>query len=296
MIRTVDILKELKSYLGISLGLMIYSFGFTTMLVNAGIVSGGAGGISTLCYYGISDSIPVGVYYFIVNAILIAIGVFTIGPNFGAKTIYAIIFNSFCLSIMQLYIPSDILGMDIEVDKLILAILGGVCAGLGISICFSQGGSSGGTDIVAMILNKYFGFPLGRSLMCCDIFIVSSSFFVFHEIRPIVYGFVTMAVVAYSIDSFMSGAKQSLEFQIFSSKYKEIGDKIVHEAGRGVTYLSGQGGFTGNDTKIVLVICHRNQQSRIYGIVKEVDPNAFVTVNNVSGVYGEGFEMLKNKK
>jgi len=290
------ILKEVKSYLGISLGLMIYSFAFTTMLVNSGIVSGGAGGISTLCYYGISDKLPVGVYYFIVNAILIAIGVLTIGPNFGAKTIYAIIFNSFCLSIMQLYIPADILGMDVEVDKLILAILGGACAGLGISICFSQGGSSGGTDIVALIMNKYLGFQIGRSLMCCDLLIVSSSYFVFHEIRPIVYGFVTMAVVAYSIDSFMSGAKQSLEFKIFSRKYKEIGDRIVHQAGRGVTYLNGQGGFTGNDTKIVLVICHRDQQSLIYKIVKEVDSTAFVTVNAASGVYGEGFDVLKNKK
>lgn len=291
-----SVFKELKSYIVISLGLMIYSFGFTTMLVNSGIVSGGAGGIATLCYYGISDALPVGVYYFIVNAILIVFGIMTIGPNFGAKTIYAIIFNSLCLSFMQLYIPADILGMDVEVDKLILAILGGVCAGLGVSICFSQGGSSGGTDIIALIINKYFGFPIGRSLMCCDLIIVSSSFFVFHEVRPIVYGFVTMAVIAYSIDSFMSGAKQSLEFKIFSSKYREIGDMIIHKAGRGVTYLSGQGGFSGNDTKIVLVICHRDQQSRIYEIVKEVDPKAFVTVNNVSGVYGEGFELLKTKK
>ncbi len=287
-----NLLGEIKTYLIMALGLIVYSFGFTTMLVNSGIVGGGAGGISTLCYYGISDAIPVGVYYFIINLILIILGVITIGPKFGAKTVFAILFISLCLSLMQIYVPKDILGMDVNSDKLILAILGGVCSGLGVAICFSQGGSSGGTDIIAMILNKYFRIPIGRGVMMCDAIIVSSSYFVFHEIRPIVYGFVTMAVVAYSIDTFLTGSKQSVKILVFSKNYKKIGDRIIKEAGRGLSYLNSQGGYTGNDSKVILVICRRTEQSMISKIVREEDPNAFVSVETVTGVYGEGFESL----
>ncbi|MEG2319135.1 MAG: YitT family protein, partial [Mucinivorans sp.] len=145
------VLREIKTYGIISVGLIIYSFAFTTMLLPAGIVSGGAGGLGMLLYYAFGEHLTLGVYYFIVNAVFIFFGVIIIGPKFGIKTIYAILFNTMALSLMQLYIPPDILGMNPETDKLLLAILGGVSAGVGIAFCFTQGGSSGGTDIIAMI-------------------------------------------------------------------------------------------------------------------------------------------------
>ncbi|MEG1608047.1 MAG: YitT family protein [Mucinivorans sp.] len=290
------VLREIKTYGIISVGLIIYSFAFTTMLLPAGIVSGGAGGLGMLLYYAFGEHLTLGVYYFIVNAVFIFFGVIIIGPKFGIKTIYAILFNTMALSLMQLYIPPDILGMNPETDKLLLAILGGVSAGVGIAFCFTQGGSSGGTDIIAMIINKYRNISLGKIIMMCDVLIITSSYFVFGEIKPIIYGFVTMGMVGYTIDLVLSGSKQSAQIMIFSNKYDEIGHKIIHEAHRGVSYLNGEGGFSGQPQKVVVVVCRKSEQSEIYRIIKEVDPNAFITVGSVMGVFGKGFDSLRDTK
>lgn len=292
----MNVKKTIKEYAIISLGLLIYSFAFTALLIPAKIVGGGVGGLSTLIFWAVGGSIPTGVYYFLVNVVFLSFGVAIIGPRFGIKTIYAILFNTMALSVMQIYIPVDFLGMDPTTDKLLQAILGGGLAGLGIALCFTQGGSSGGTDIIAMIINKYRNISIGKIIVACDAIIVSSSYLVFGEIKPIIYGFVTMSVVGYTIDMVLSGSKQSSQVMIFSPKYKEIGAKVIQEVGRGVSYLDGEGGFSGAPQKIVLVVCRKTEQSNIYRIIKEIDPNAFITVGSVMGVYGKGFDALKVKK
>lgn len=285
-----------KEYSIISLGLIIYSFAFTVLLIPAEIVGGGAGGLATLLYYAFGQHLTMGVYYFAVNAIFISIGITIIGPHFGIKTIYAILFNTMALSLMQLYIPAGILGMDPATDKLLLAILGGALAGVGIAMCFTQGGSSGGTDIIAMIVNKYRNISLGKVILICDAIIVSCSYFVFGEIKPIIYGFVTMSVVSYTIDLVLSGNKQSAQVMVFSAKYKAIGERVINDMGRGVSYLDGEGGFSGAPQKVVLIICRKTEQSSMYRIIKDVDPDAFITTASVMGVYGKGFDALTIKK
>lgn len=292
--------KTFKEYGLISLGLVFYSFGFTQLLIPAETVPGGTGGISSLIYFALGSPseflLSFSMLYFYVNSILLIIGGLVIGPKFGVKTVFAIVVNTFFMSLMETYIPEGILGLNSETDKLLMVILGGVMAAIGVATCFIQGGSSGGTDIIAMIVNKYRNISLGKVIMFCDVAIVTSSLFVFGEIKPAIYGLVTMAVVGYTIDMVMSGSKQSFQLFVFSPKYKEIGQQIIAEAHRGVTYLDAVGGYTEQPQKVVLIICRKTEISKVYQIIREVDQNAFISSANVNGVYGEGFETLAAKK
>lgn len=292
--------RTLKEYSIISLGLIIYSFGFTTLLIPAQTVPGGGGGIASLIYYALgspSGFLSVGTLYFLVNAVMLAVGVLVIGPKFGVKTIYAIVFNSMMMNIFGAYLPENLLGLSAAGgDQLLMVILGGVFCGIGVGFCFTQGGSSGGTDIVAMMVNKYYPISFGRVIMACDLIIITCSVLVFKgDLKPAIYGFVTMAAVGYTIDLITSGSKQSVQIFIFSPKYKQIGDRIIAEAHRGVSFLDAQGGFTGQPQKVTMVICRKTEQSQIYHIIKEEDPEAFISTGSVSGVYGKGFEALRTK-
>ena len=291
----------IKEYSLISIGLIIYSFGFTALLIQSNTVPGGAGGIASLIYYALGNPtglLSVGTLYFCVNAVLLTIGIFVVGPKFGIKTIYAIVFNSIVMNIFEATIPTDLLGLSAAGgDQLLMVILGGVFCGLGVGICFMQGGSSGGTDIVAMMVNKYYNISYGRVIMACDLIIITFSVVVFRgDLKPAIYGFVTMAAVGYTIDMIVSGSRQSSQIMVFSNKYKEIGDRVIAEAHRGVTYLHGEGGYTGAQQKILTVVCRKTEQSAIYHIIKEIDPDAFITSAAVTGAYGKGFEALKIKK
>lgn len=284
---------EIRSFSVISIGLIIYSFAYITMLIPAKVAGGGASGVGIIVYYATGETIPVGVTYLIFNAILLAIGIAVIGPKFGIKTIYAIGFNSFVLTLMQELIPPTLLGL--QNDPLLSAILGGAVAGFGIAIVFSQGGSSGGTDIIAMIVNKYRDVSLGKVIIAVDVIIVGCSYFVFHEIAAIIYGYVTMVILGYTIDMVLSGSKQSNQIMVFSQKSEEIANKLLAETHRGVSLIDGVGWYTKQPQRIVVVVCRKNESSEFYRIIKEVDPTAFITVASVMGVYGRGFEELRLK-
>lgn len=290
-----------KEYGLISLGLILYSFGFTALLIPAQTVPGGAGGISSLIYYGMGEPtgwLSVGTIYFFVNGALLALGLLIIGPKFGIKTIYAIVFNSLMMNIFERVLPVGLLGLSAAAgDQLLMVILGGVFCGIGVGVCFSQGGSSGGTDIIAMIVNKYYNISYGKVIMACDLMIIMCSVAVFKgDLKPAIYGFVTLASVGYTIDLFLSGSKQSSQIMIFSPHHKEIAAAIIAQVGRGVSLLNGEGGYTGAPQKVVMVVCRKTEQSLVYHVIKQIDPNAFITVGSVMGVYGKGFDALKVKE
>lgn len=296
-----DLLREVKSYLFIMLGLILYSFSWTAILAPAQVVGGGIPGIGALIFEATGGTsptgelvgIPIGYSYFAINIVLISFGVWLLGPRFGAKTIFAMSFNSLMLTVFQYLLSStpDLLGLS--GDKLLSAILGGALGGFGIGICFGQGGSTGGTDIIAMILNKYRNISLGRTIIACDLLIVGSSIFIYGNITSIIYGFITVSAVGYTIDLFLQGNKQSCQLFIISKKYKEIADAIMGDAKRGVTILNGEGWYTKQPQKIIMVTCRKNESSIVYRIIKQEDPEAFVTNASVSGVYGKGFDMFK---
>ena len=172
-------------------------------------------------------------------------------------------------------------------------VLGGVVCGLGLGLVFNFKGSTGGTDIIALIINKYRNISIGKGLLICDLLIISSSYIVFQSVEKIVYGLVVMGVVSYTVDMVLNGARQSVQFFIFSDKYEEIADTIIEQAHRGCTILDGTGWYTKKSAKVLVVMAKKNESVTIFRIVKNIDPKAFISQSSVTGVYGKGFEQIK---
>lgn len=276
----------IKDYVIMVIGLVLYVLSWTLFLVPAQITGGGISGLAAVIFY--STKIPIGLTYFAINAVLITIALKILGPNFGVKTIVNMVTLTLLFAIPQEYFP----GALIE-DNFLSAVLGGMMGGVGIGLVFSRGGSTGGTDIIAMIINKYKNISPGRIILYCDVIIISSSYFLVHSVEKMVYGFVSMAVVSYTLDAFLSGSNASAQIFIFSPKYEEIADFINNESVRGVTVLEGTGWYTQQNVKVIMTIVRKKETSIIFRKVKEIDPNAFISMASVMGVYGQGFDKLK---
>lgn len=281
-------MSEFKSYAVITLGILMYTFAVSAFFIPAGIVSGGVSGLGTLLYYLSDNAIPVGATYFVINAVLIAISLKILGSKFGIKTIFAMIVGSASLMLFQKLIPDPILD-----DKFLSAILGGILCGVGIGMAITQGGSTGGTDIVAMMINKYRNIGPGKLIMYMDVFIIATGFFVRGEIQDIVYGYVVMGVVGYTIDMFISGKKQSVQLFIFSKDYEKIADEIQGSVGRGLSVIESTGWYTKEKNKMVMVVVRKHEAHSVFKIVKHIDKKAFISMGTVMGVYGEGFDEMR---
>lgn len=276
----------IKDYTIMLVGLVLYVLSWTLFLVPAQITGGGISGLAAVIFY--STKIPIGLTYFAINAVLISIALKILGPNFGVKTVFNMIALTLLFAIPQEYFP----GALIE-DNFLSAVLGGMMGGVGIGLVFSRGGSTGGTDIIAMIVNKYRNISPGRIILYCDVIIISSSYFLVHSVEKMVYGFVSMAVVSYTLDAFLSGSNASAQIFIFSPKYEEIADFINNESVRGVTVLDGTGWYTQQNVKVIMTIVRKKETSIIFRKVKEIDPNAFISMASVMGVYGQGFDKIR---
>jgi uncharacterized membrane-anchored protein YitT (DUF2179 family) len=270
----------------IAFGLLLNALGWTAFLIPAQITGGGITGVSTLIFY--STGFPLGVSYLIINAVLLVFAVKILGPGFGVKTVFSVVVLSVLFSVLQQLITKPIVN-----DTFLSTVIGGILGGAGIGIVFSQGSSTGGTDIIAMIINKYRNINPGRIILYIDIFIIASSFLIFRSPEKLVYGYVAMGITSYAIDLLFTGSKQSVQMFIFSKKYNLIADRIGKEMGRGITIIDGQGWYTGEQTKVLLVLVKKPEASQIFRIIKEIDQDAFMSVNNVMGVYGKGFERIR---
>ncbi len=304
------VLGEVKAYVVITIGLLCYVLGWDVFLLPNNMVGGGVTGISAVLLYAFG--IPVSYSFFVINLILLLIALKVLGKGFGVKTVYAIVVTSVFFDIVPGYL-SDVFIQEIAINngKLLCAIFGGVISGLGIGLCFSNGGSTGGTDIIALMITKYKNVSAGRIILILDIFIIASSFLLpAKEIldasgnvigveslgmrfATILYGYILIMACSFTIDLFVSGTKQSLQVFIFSQKYGEIADAIISDLGRGVTLINAQGWYTKNESKIVMVVARKPDMNMIYKIVKSVDRDAFMSVGSVTGVYGRGFDEIK---
>lgn len=284
--RNQKITEVIKDYVIITLGLLVFTAGWVLFLIPAEITGGGISGVSVVIYY--ATKIPVSLSFLIINVVLVLVAIKILGANFGIKTIYSIGVLTLFFALFQ-----NILKEPIVDDTFLSAVLGGMAGGIGLGTVFSRGGSTGGTDIFAMIVNKYRNISPGRIILYCDVLIIASSYFVFQSPEKLVYGYVTMWVVAYSLDSFLSGANRSAQMFIFSKKYEEIADFINNEAIRGVTVFDGTGWYTKENTKVVMSVVRKRETSSIFRRIKEIDPEAFISMGSVMGVYGQGFEKLK---
>jgi uncharacterized membrane-anchored protein YitT (DUF2179 family) len=282
----LNIWTQLRVYSIITLGLFIHALGWTAFLIPGEIVGGGISGVAAIVYY--ATGIPAGYPYLAINAVLIIVAIKMLGASFGIKTIYSVVMVSLFLTLQQKFITAPII-----TEGFMSTVLGGFLGGAGVGIVFSQGGSTGGTDIIAMIINKYRNISPGKVILYCDILIIGSSYFLFQSMEKLVYGFVTMSIVAYTIDLVLNGSKQSIQIMIFSKDHNDIAEKIGNQLKRGVTVMDGEGWYTKSTTKVIITIVRKNEAPMVHSIVKSVDPHAFISQGQVMGVYGEGFDQIR---
>ena len=293
--------KTLKSYSIITFGVVLYALAWTVFILPLEMVSGGVAGISAIIQYATNGAIEMSWSYIAINAVLILLAIKILGKGFGFKTIYAILLMTALLKIIPPLIPAEFIqSLAVDNGKMLCAIIGGGLEGFGISLTIQQGGSSGGTDIVAMIINKYRPISIGRGIVMADVFIITSALFLpadnmAERVATIVYGFVIMGVFSFSLDLFLSGNKQAVQMLIFSKKYEEIADHIANNIRRGVSVISTEGWYSKQDGKVLVVVARKSEMNAILASIKRIDPSAFTSVSTTMGVFGAGFDHIKHK-
>ncbi len=290
---TSNFFYELKNYAVITVCLFVIALGWTAFLIPNHMLGGGVNGIATIVYW--VTGLSTGITIFVLNAILILFSLKVLGWRFGLKTIYCIFVMSLFFSLLQKFLGD----VPVISDKFLAAIIGGGIGGFANGIIFLSGGSTGGVDIITMVVNKYRNISLGRFTLAMNLVIIGSSFFVFQDmeilqrVELIIYSLVGNFVSSYCMDLAFTGSKQSVQLFIFSSTPQVIADRISDEIHRGVTVIRGTGWHTKQDNDILMAVVRKNECQSVIRIVKKEDPKAFVSVNTVMGVYGKGFEVMK---
>lgn len=307
----------------VTLGILIYTTAWALFLIPNNLIGGGVSGISSMIQYATHGAIQMGYTYFILNAILIVAAMLVLGMGFGAKTIYAIILASIALRFLPGVIPTTIIKtLAIDNGKLLSVLMGGVLAGIGIGMSISNGGSTGGTDIIALIYTKYHNVSPGKVILVLDFIIIGSSLIVpsyvtqldpetgfavldnagnpvmfkmpfAEKVTTVLYGLILVTVNSYVLDMYISGSQQSVQLFILSKNYEQIADAITQDLHRGVTVLDGHGWFTKQDTKVLMVLTRKTDLNLLLRYIKQIDSHAFLSVSSVNGVYGKGFDTIK---
>ena len=287
----------------ITLGLLLYSFGFTVFLMPYEIVTGGVAGISAIVFY--ATGFPLEYTYFGINVVLGIVALRILGWKFLSKTIYAFSMLSFLLGLFQELMPVDAEGHMVKIlgegQNFMSLLLGCTMTGSSLAIVFLNNGSTGGTDIIAASVNKFYNMSLGMVLLLLDFVIIGSCLFIpqfgtmLERGNMVVFGFCTMVIENFMLDYLYNNRRSSVQFLIFSEKYQEIAYEIGTKMEHGVTILDGHGWYTGQERKVLCILAKKNESTMIFRIIKTIDPNAFVSQSSVIGVYGEGFDAIKVK-
>jgi len=307
----------------VTLGILIYTTAWAMFLIPNNLIGGGVSGISSMIQYATHGAVQMGYTYFILNAILIIAAMVVLGMGFGAKTIYAIILASLALRFLPGVIPASIIKtLAIDNGKLLSVLMGGLLAGIGIGMSISNGGSTGGTDIIALIYTKYHNVSPGKVILFLDFIIIGSSLAVpsfvtqldpetglavidaagnpvmfkmpfAEKVTTVLYGLILVTVNSYVLDMYISGSQQSVQLFILSKKYDQIADAITQDLHRGVTVLDGHGWYTKQETKVLMVLTRKTDLNLLLRYIKQIDSHAFLSVSSVNGVYGKGFDTIK---
>ena len=298
----------IRDYAMVTLGIMLFVLGWSIFLVPNNLVGGGVTGVSAILQYATHGVIKIGYSYFVVNAALIIAAMFVLGFGFGWKTIYATILASIGLNLFQDLIPADFIqAIALDNGKLMSTIMGGIMVGVGIGFTMIAGGSTGGTDIIALMVNKYRNVSPGRLILYMDVVIILSSLLVpsftsggeelpfVEKLTNVVYGFILITINSTVLDLVISGSRQSVQLFILSKHYAEIADSITKDLHRGVTVLDGKGWYTKENTEVLMVLTRKTDLNILLRYIKAIDPDAFLSVTSVTGVYGKGFDAIKKK-
>ena len=294
--------SEARDYAGITLGLILYAFGFTFFLMPYEIVTGGVAGIAAITQY--ATDIPNQYTYFLVNAALLLVGLKILGWKFLMKTIYAILVLTFLLGLMKEFVPRNEAGEMVKIlgegQDFMSLIIGCMLTGSAMGLIFVNNGSTGGSDIIAASVNKYYNMSLGMVLVFVDFVVIGSCLFIpqfgtmLERLYMVVFGFCTMIIENFMLDYVYNRQRSSVQFLIFSEKWKEIAQEIATKMEHGVTILDGHGWYTGQKRNVLCILAKKNESPAIFRIIKSIDPRAFVSQSAVIGVYGEGFDQIKH--
>ncbi len=284
------LLRTTKDYFFITLGMALYAFGFTAFILPSQVVLGGLAGVGTLVYFWLG--IPVAVTQYVCNLILLAIAYKIVGKKFVMGTLFGATIISVWVGLFQ---PLFADGLIVSSGPFMNIVIGSAIIGFGIGLTFTHNGSSGGTDIIAAMVSKHSNVTVGRMMLYTDVFIISSSYFLFHTVDRIVYGFVCLCIISYIADLVINTNRQAVQFTIISNKWREIATAINNDAKRGCTVLDGMGWYSKSTVRVLLVMCRKIESVTIMRIVKAIDKDAFITQANVNGVYGKGFDEMKVK-
>lgn len=283
------ILETLWDYFLMTVGSVIFCMAWTSFLIPNGLASGGLTGFCTILQYG--TGIPVGVSYPILNVILLILGFLILGKGFGVKTIYVIALTSVLFDVLPMFPQFEVV-MD---EKLLVALVGAALESVGIGLVLLRGGSTGGSDIIAMVINKYWPISPGRVYLVTDIFIILSLLLVPDKgIVDVIYAYVVMICFSFGVDFVLLGNKSTVQILVFSSKYQEIADHIVYSVDRGVTALQSMGWYSQKESKVLLIILRKYQMNGIINEIRSIDKKAFISVSSAMSVFGEGFEEVKS--
>jgi uncharacterized membrane-anchored protein YitT (DUF2179 family) len=282
------IMSVLWDYLLMTVGSVIFCMAWTSFVIPNGVASGGLTGLCTIIQYG--TGVPIGWTYPILNVLLLVLGFLALGKGFGVKTIYVIALTSLLFDILPQFPQLEVL-ME---EKLLVALVGAGMESIGIGLVLQRGGSTGGTDIIAMLINKYWPVSPGKVYLYTDIFIISCLLLVPEKgLVDMIYAFVMMLGFSFGVDYVLLGNKSSIQILVFSSKYKEIADHMINNLQRGVTALQSVGWYSQKESKVLLIVARKNQMNEIVNEVKNMDKRAFISVSTTMSVYGEGFEEVK---
>jgi len=287
----------LRDYLQMLLGTVIYTVGYTTFLLPYKIVSGGVSGISTVIYY--MSGFPAGSTYLLINVALLLMAMRILGWRYLVRTIIVTLLISVGIDLMQAQLTettadgTQALMHILGEQKFMACVIGAFLEGLGLATIFLAGGSTGGTDIIASAINKYWNISLGRLLLMLDIIIIGSSYVISHNIETMVVGYLAMFISTNFLDYVINSARQSVQFIIISEHYEEIAQEVNTRLERGVTVLAGEGFYSKEKRQVLLILAKRYESRSIFQLIKRIDPKAFVSMSNVEGVFGEGFDTIK---
>ena len=289
--KTSKVLNVLWDYFLMSVGTLIFVMAWTSFLQPNNLASGGLTGLSTILDYATQGMIPMDVTYALLNVLLLVAGFLFLGRAFGFKTIYVIILTSVLFDALPMFPQLEVL-MD---EKLLVALVGAAMESVGIGLVLLRGGSTGGTDIIAMIINKFWPVSPGRVYLVTDMFIILSILLVPDKgIVDVIYAYVVMLGFSFGVDFVLMGNKSTVQILVFSSKYEQIADHMISAVDRGVTALQSMGWYSKQESKVLLIVARKHQMNDVVNAVKAIDKNAFISVSTAKSVYGEGFEEVKS--
>jgi len=277
-----------RSHTIITFGLLCTTFGWGAFLIPANVTGGGVSGIAAIIYFGTGFSPSI--TYLLVNSVLILASMKLVNVNLGLRSIYGVVVFSLLLALFQKFFPEPLVS-----DTLLATIVGAILSGIGTGIVFTQGGSAGGTDLIAMMITNQRNISPGRVIIMVDVVVITSSFFVLQSLERMIYGYCVMVIAGYVVDFVLAGSKQSYQLFIFTDKYEEVAANISTNVKRGLTLVDAQGWYTRKPTKMIVAIVRKHEVTDVFRAIKEIDPEAFISMGNVMGVYGKGFDRMKVK-